>query len=265
MLHRAIFSQKEYHIVSDQKENQRALINIEYKAIEPIMYTGFTGLGCGGFTWLLNGPFWGGFVFGASTFCLYYVGRGNLNRHPPKAKEGKRERVRQVTVQGEKWTFDQVAAGQFVTRQSVAKDFLGFLGFGKRNAAQRNATMPATPKPHWMEKKIFHSHCNGYPVELDVGDVWRFLRWAYKYRTKGKGLSERSWVRYGHLRGAWYLELPNPQWYWAMINMLEAAQEIGKRQLIQEISSNQKCLAKEPKLIMDVLRWLEDQRNAERI
>lgn len=250
--------------MAERKEKQ-ALFHIEYQVVKPFVHATALALAVGGPA-AFSGNFWGGFVCG-STFSLgWYWGSENFFR--PKAQGQPHKQKQTKLVNGKPWTFDQVALdqvapGQFVTRQNIFKDFLDFLGVGNRKPMQRNAT-PQTPKPKWMTEQVFHSHYNGFPLQLLERDVIRFLRLAQKYqkkRGKGAGLSERTWSRNAHLRPLWYQELPCPAWYRAMMNLIYAAQQYGDKQLIVEIGPRQIALAREANQVLEALRWLEDQRS----
>lgn len=243
--------------MSDQKEQRRPII--EYAVAKPFVDAGVLSLGCASTALIpsIASPAGKAAAVGFGFSCFWYWGSGNLKRSKPTQTTRKKGHTK--LINGKPFTFDQVAPGQFVTRQSAIKDFLGFLGIGNRKPAQRPAQR--IDKPAWMKEQVFHSHCNGYPVQLMEPDVTRFLLWAYRHRQRGEGLSERSWDRFGESRGAWYQELPRPQWCKAMMNLLYAAQKLGGKQLIIEIG-NQKKLAREPAEILEALRWLEDQRNA---
>ncbi len=246
--------------MADRKEKQQALINIEYKVVKPFVHATALALAVGGPA-AFSGNFWAGFVCGSTFSLSWYWGSENIG-HPKAKQQTFRKPTRSVDVNGKTWTFDQVAPGQFITRQNIFKDFLGFLGVGNRKPMQRNAT-PAIPKPQWMTELVFHSHYNGYPFQILVQDAFRFLRLAQKLQRKkgrGAGLSERTWGRNANERPLWYQELPCPAWYWAMMNLLYAAERYGEKQLIVDVGPRQIALAREASQVLDALRWLEDQR-----
>lgn len=244
----------------DQKEEKRPLI--EYAALKPVIDAAVLATGCASVATIpaVESHIIKAAAVGVGFSCFWFWGSGNLSRSPQakKAAATKRNRGRQIKVQGEKWTFDQVAP-QHITRQSAFRDFLDFLRPRKQEPLQRQAQRQID-KPPWMKEVVFHSHCNGYPVELSEPDVLRFLSWARRHQQKGKGLSERSWVRLGHERGAWYQALPRPQWYEAMKNILYELEEKSGREIIAEISTNQIKLSKDAALILEGLRWLEGIR-----
>ncbi len=243
--------------MADQKEQRRPII--EYAVAKPFVDAAALGLGCGGPAAFTSAGFWAGFVAGSSFSFMWHWGNGNLSRPKATKVKSSRGRQREINVQGKPWAFDHVAPGQFVTRQSAIKDFLGFLGWRKQKSAQRNTT-PAIPKPRWMTEQVFHSHCNGLPIQLLEKDIIRFLRMAQKLQKKwgkGKGLSERTWIRFAGERPLWYQELPRPAWYEAMKELLYAAQKYSGKQLIVEVGPRQIALAREAGEIMEALRWLE--------
>jgi hypothetical protein len=242
--------------VSDQKEEKRPLI--EYAAAKPFVDAAVLATGCASVAVIptVESQIIKAAAVGVSFSCFWFWGSGNLSR--PKAKSAKRKQGRQIKVQGEPWSFDQVAPGQFITRQSVLKDILDFLLPHKQEPLQRQAQRKID-KPPWMQEVVFHSHCDFYPMQLAEPDVSRFLNWARRHQQRGKGLSARSWVRFGHERGAWYQALPRPQWYEAMMNLLDAAGKYGERQLVIEIG-NQKKLARDTGEILEALRLLEGKR-----
>lgn len=244
--------------MADQKETKQALINIEYRVVKPFVHATALALAVGGPA-AFSGNFWAGFVCGSTFSLSWYWGSENIGR--PKAKQQTfRKPTRSVDVNGKPWTFDQL---QVITRKSAIKDFLGFLGWRKHKPSQRNAT-PAIRKPRWMEEQVFHSHYNEYPFQILVQDAFRFLRLAQKLQRgkgRGAGLSERTWGRNANERPLWYQELPCPAWYWAMMNLIYAAERYGEKQLIVDVGPRQIALAREATQVLDALRWLENQRN----
>ncbi len=250
--------------MTEKKEIQHRPI-IEYKAVKPFVDAAALAGGCASFALVpvVDNPAGKAALVGTGFSLFWYWGSGNLSL-PKAAQRAPRNAGRKIKVQGEKWTFDQVAPGQFVTRQSAFKDFLGFLGGNKHKVVQRNAT-PSVPKPGWMTELVFHSHCNGYPCQILVQDAFRFLRLAQKLQRekgKGKGLSKNTWIRYAHERPLWYQELPCPSWYHAMMNLIYAAERYGEKQLIVEVGPRQIALAREASQVLEALRWLEDQRGS---
>ncbi len=249
--------------MTDQKEPQRPLT--EYAIIaKPFIDAAALATGCASVALIptVESQIIKAAAVGVWFSCFWYWGSGNLVRSKPAQRKPRKQNQTKL-VNGKPWTFDQVAPGVLV-REGYGSALLRFLGIGQRKPMQRNAR-PSVPKPAWMTELVFHSHFKGYPLQILVQDAFRFLREAQKLQRKkgrGAGLSERTWVRFANERPLWYQESPCPAWYWAMMELIYAAERYGEKQLIVEVGPRQIALAREANQVLDALRWLEDQRKA---
>jgi len=252
--------------VTDQKnEKQRALVNIEYRVVKPFIDAAALGSGCAAFAVPLDGPIINWAVVGAGFSFFWYWGKNNLTR--PEKKAGSHSPSRQIVVNSATESrkvriFDQVAP-QFITRESYVEGLTRWLGLGRKSATQRDAAKEPEPKPEWLEETIFTSYHDNQAIQLSERDVARFLSWAWRYRARGKGLSERSWVRNWKQRPQWYHGL-GPVWYYAMMNLLWNLEAKAGRDVITWIGHQQYGLARDPHQTLQGLKWAEAAQKGKR-
>jgi hypothetical protein len=125
--------------------------------------------------------------------------------------------------------------------QSISRPWREF--FGKPQpiiASQLQAPRPV------MREEVFFWSCG---VQLSSEVVWKFLRYAERNRTHGRGLSERYWKRRN--RSEWW----NEAYYDPMIAMLDYASQKSRVQLVIVQDNKWRVLAKDCKTTYKVIAW----------
>ena len=241
-----------------KQRTQKALFNIEYKVAKPFVDAGALALGSSAFAVVLQGPAlnWG--LLGAGFSLFWYWGSANLTR----PKRGKKPAspasvgagsVMVNSVNGSRkvslgFNFQQPG---WVSRET-GWETLSRLAWWKNKPTPR----PVIDKAAVPREFVFQSHYDGQPVEIREDDLRRFLRAAWKYRFRGKGLGERHWVREWRQRQQWYKDL-GPHWYRALLVLLREAQRVRQCQLVVCTGPQWYALARDPHITLGILREAE--------
>jgi hypothetical protein len=236
-----------------KQQTRRPLI--EYKVAKPFVDATALGVGSSAFAIVLQGPAlnWG--LLGAGFSLIWFWGSNNLTR--PKRKKGAssvRAGAGSVVVNSATGSrkvslgFNYEHPG-FVSRETWGETL-------RRLIVGKPPSRPAIDKPTVPFEFVFQSHYDGQPVELREDDVRRFLRAAWKYRRRGRGLSHRRWVRECRDRPQWYKDL-GPHWYRAFLVLLREAQQLRQCQLVVCIGPQWYALARDPHITLGILREAE--------
>lgn len=116
-------------------------------------------------------------------------------------------------------------------------------------------------RPPEMEEFKFSSYDqHGDWIQLLGGDVWNFLKIAWRKRAGGSGLGVRRWGYRG--RGEWppwYHGLETP-WYWAVLRLLDEAERMTGVQLVLKSGNHWKRLKYDNRRVYDLLCAAEQSK-----
>lgn len=228
--------------MTDQKQEKRALI--EYKAIKPLIDALALAGGCSSAVLIsmIDNPIGKAAAVGFGFSCFWYWGRSNLTATGPKRKKPQR-RDDYLTVNSAKGSrqvrrFEQVAPSHII-RQSLWADMLDLV---RKSEPHITNQPPVSPRrPQTLDQFAFVSYDNaGNRVQLLSCDVRNFLRRAWLYRPRGKGLGARFWGnRNQRTWPEWY---PGPFWYEALVLLIRQTEKGLGRQLIVPLGYQQEGL-----------------------
>ena len=251
-----------------KQQTQKALINIEYKVVEPWVHAGALASGFAAFAFPSGGsPISWACIGAGFSFCWYW-GRNNLTR-TKKAKTKRSSRGPGHIVVNSATGSRKVRLGDsdfhavvpyqpsHIYRETLGEILRRLIRIGKPEPIRSHSSK--TSKPKWLTEFVFYSHYEGKIVQLLEIDVTRFLNAAWRRRRKGIGLGERHWVRRIAQRPQWYKNLGSI-WYHALINLLWEVEDMSGRQLIVSVGPRQNALAREPHQILEALKWAQAQK-----
>lgn len=210
-----------------EKQRERPLI--EYQVVKPFVDAAALGSGCALVAAASNGPIANWAFIGGAFSLFWHWGSANFAKEKKLAAPRNSSR-RKVKVNGEDWTFHHQIPGQFIGRETVWEAVARLIG-----KKLPKPTPQADFKPPAEEKRefVFRSYCNrGAPFELTQSEVVKFLRTAWLYRDRGRGLGQRFWVREANRRPDWYHQIGGIPAYFAFLNLLSDAEKINNNRLV---------------------------------
>lgn len=244
----------------NQVAKQRALIQIEYKVAKPFVDAAALGLGSSAFAVVAQGPALNWACLGAGFSLCWYWGSANLTK-PKKAKR-RQASPKTITVNSANGSRKVSLEGDFeysiyettqINRETWGETLRRLI------RGKPEVTRPDPSPPQVAREFVFQSHYDGHTVELREDDVRRFLRTAWKHRQRGRGLSQRRWVREWKERPQWYRDL-GPYWYFAFRNLLVEAKHFTGCQMVVKTSLYWEQLARDPQITLGLLRETEAQK-----